>query len=107
MKAFRIDETYAFKDKARNERQDEYEVVMLVRLSPKLKTFFINFLSPNVRNPLSVQDEEMQFGFNPQFKFEKEGSTILIPDIGWKQFWTFVKNDITFAASHEEQSEGW
>ncbi|MCX2493009.1 hypothetical protein OQX63_05970 [Pedobacter sp. PF22-3] len=96
MKAFRIDESYEFKDSERNERKGDYDVIMLVRLSPKLKTYFINFLSANIRNPLGVQDKELQFGFNPQFKFENGGVTLLIPPSGWTQFWSFVINDISF-----------
>lgn len=96
MKAFRIDESYTFKDPERNDKEGDYEIIMIVRLSAKLKTYFINFLSANVRNPLGVQDKNLQFGFNPQFKFENGGVTILIPPSGWEQFWSFVNNDIFF-----------
>ena len=96
MKAFRIDETYSFSSTERNNREGDYDVVMLVNLSPKLKTYFINFLSPNTSNPLGVQDKSMQFGINPQFKFEGDDVTILIPPSGWAAFWSFVANDVSF-----------
>jgi hypothetical protein len=96
MKAFRIDATYVFSDSARNNKKEDYEMLMMIRLSSKLKTYFINFLSPNVANPLGVKEKNLQFGSNPQFKFENDDCTILIPPSGWANFWSFVNNDFTF-----------
>ncbi len=96
MKAFRIDATYSFKSAERDARVEDYEVVMLINLTAKLKTYFINFLSANVSNPLGVQDKSMHFGANPQFKFEGDDVTILIPPSGWGAFWSFVANDVSF-----------
>jgi hypothetical protein len=97
MKAFRIDVTYDFTSAERNARREDYEVVMRIWLSPQLKTYFINFLSANVANPLGVSDSSLRFSFNPQFKYENDDVTILIPPSGWRQFWSFVNNDTTFS----------
>jgi hypothetical protein len=106
MKAFRIDEKYKFKDAERNAREQDYEVVMLVRLSARLKTYFVNFLSANVVNPLGIREREFQFGFNPQFKYENNGPSILIPRSGWTQFWSFVENDTKFETPRYSRETG-
>ncbi|MCS3528665.1 hypothetical protein [Chryseobacterium sp. JUb7] len=90
MKAFAIDKTYTFSDAERNANGDDYQHLIKINLTPKLKTFLINYLSPNVGNPLGVTDRRLHFNRNPQFKFEQEGFTILIPSASWKQFWSFV-----------------
>ncbi len=90
MKAFAIDKSYTFSDAARNTNTDNYEHLIKINLTPKLKTFLINYLSPNVSNPLGIADRKFHFNKNPQFKFEQEGFTILIPSASWNQFWSFV-----------------
>lgn len=99
MKAFRVDETYSFKDKDRNKSEGAYDYVLQIDLTPVLKTYFINYLSANIKNPIDAKDEEFKFTFNPQFKYEGGALTILIPKAGWKQFWSFASSSFKFLSS--------
>lgn len=85
MKAFVVDGQYSFKDKGRDKDKSAYAIILRIRLTPRLKTYFINYLYANTKNMLGSQ-----FTFNPQFKFEQGGVTILIPKAGWAQFMSFV-----------------
>jgi len=90
MKAFVVDKEYSFKDKKKDSDKESYAAILRIKLTPELKTFLLNFLTANTKEIL-----ETRFSFNPQFKFEQGGVTILIPKAGWAQFWAFVDNDFT------------
>jgi hypothetical protein len=103
MKAFIVDGEYSFKDKTRDKDENAYAVILKIRLTEKLKQYFIEFLFANVSELLGSR-----FAFNPQFKFEQGGITILIPKAGWETFMTLVGNnyEILTQGSKENQSSG-
>jgi hypothetical protein len=87
MKAFAIDKTYSFKTVSRNQEVGSYDYKLIIPLTRTLKDFLIKTIYANFSSVL-----EISFAENPQFKFENDAITVLIPEAGWSKFWMRVSH---------------
>jgi hypothetical protein len=81
--AFSIDGTHKFGDSKREKDEESSSHTLVIALTSSLK----GFLSETLWNT----NRTGGYGNNPQFKPEHGKYNIIIPETGWKAFWSIAR----------------